>query len=59
MKLIRVLVYEGDEKWLLDQMERNGVKGEYILRSGCYIREIYVGRSLRALLEALGKEDEQ
>lgn len=40
-KIIRILEYVGDERWLKDQMARNGVQGTMMLNHGNFIREVY------------------
>lgn len=49
-RLIRVLVYKGEPKWIQDCLERRGVKGSYQAGGGI-IKEAVVGDFLEEVVE--------
>lgn len=49
-RLIRILVYEGDPKWIQDCLARRGVKGSYCAGAGI-IKEAIVGDYLEEVVE--------
>lgn len=42
-RIMRILVYEGEAKWIIDTLQRRGVKGEVHLPGLGSIKEGFVG----------------
>ena len=47
MKITRILVYEGDDEWVLDQMATRNVKGLWDLGDGLSVTEYFTTNTIR------------
>jgi hypothetical protein len=56
MRVIRLLIYDGPEEWVLDTLDKNGVKGLRQVASDRSIRSIILGTMPDELLSLTEEE---
>jgi len=62
MKLVRLLIYEGPEDWILDCIDRRGIKGKHIINEKATITEAHLGMSgelFQSLIDTMEEKKEE